>query len=1112
MRKYNLFLFLILVNTNLYAQDWRDEMIKQNRNYFEIQRKASNYFNLDSKSINLKKQHALKTNKPEEDEGESGYKIYKRWEEFWKTRINADGSFPAPDVVVNEMNAWRKKHVNSVQSSGNWSPMGPFTVGAGNGWSPGIGRINGVAVNPLNPNVIYACAPAGGIWKSNTGGSNFVTTTDHLPAIGFTSIAVDHVDTNIVYAASGDGDAGDTYSLGLLKSIDGGATWNTTGLNWITINARLCHRVLIDPVNRNVIFVCTNNGIYRSTDAAATFTLVHQGNIYDLEFNPGNNNEMYAVGASQFYKSTNNGQSFINITNGLPAPTAANRFSIAVTPANNNYIYLIAGAASNSGFLGLWRSTDAGNSFKLMSNTPNVMGWDISGTDAGGQSWYTLTIAADPLNAEHILTGGVNVWESFDGGNNFNINAHWVINSQSYVHADIHFLDYINGTLYTGTDGGLFKWNQSALNWTDLSEGLQVSQFYRIGASATDPNFVLAGAQDNGSIRLINFISDQWLGADGFEQAINPINNNIIYGEAQYGGIYRSTDKGLSSSYIAGGIAGNSDWDTPFLLNNVGHLFVGYEDIWRSTNNGNTFLNITNAGLGVLKYMDISEADQNVIYATNGQSVYKVTINTGVVVNITNGLPGTKSYIAVSDVNANCVYVTIAGFTAGDKVYRTNDGGLTWKNISGNLPNIPTNTVIEDTTALQGVYVGTESGVFYTNNLLGQWQLFDNGLPNTIVREFEFNYAANKIRAATYGRGIWESTLYQQSKPAAAFTQNKKNICEGQTIVYTDISTEAPTARTWYFQGGNPTTANTKQVTVYYPSAGMYDVTLTVSNSNGTDSITKSLTTKVETQFQSAPFVEGFENPLPQGWQIENVANIETTWDYANAGAYGASTKSLKATNFNASYSNVTDYLITPQFDLTSINSPVLSFDVAYAKRTPASKDSLFVEASLDCGLTWIRIYSKGGTSLITTNTFYLQQTFVPAAWQWRNEVISLGWLAQQQVQFRFVNYNAQGNDIYIDNINIDVPAAVNENNVAEVLVHPNPVTSESLIKLDALTLNDNYVTVSIYDVLGREMMTHIVAKTEIFPINKKYFAKGIYTIKVFGKSKLLGLGKMIVE
>ncbi|HQV00755.1 MAG TPA: glycosyl hydrolase, partial [Bacteroidia bacterium] len=621
------------------------------------------------------------------------------------------------------MNAWRKNNGNNIQSSGNWSPVGPFVVAPGNGWSPGIGRINGVAVNPLNSNVIYAGAPAGGLWKSNTGGNNFTTTTDHLPAIGFNSIAIDYVDTNIVYALSGDGDAGDTYSLGLLKSMDGGATWNVTGLNWNTINARLGHKVLIDPTDRNIIFVCTNNGIFRSNDAAASFTLVQGGNIFDMEFKPGNSNEMYAVGASSFYKSTNNGVSFSIVTNGLPAPLAANRFAIAVTPANNNYVYLIAGAASNSGFLGLWLSTDAGNTFNFITNTPNVMGWDMDGTDNGGQSWYTLTIAADPLNAAHIITGGVNVWESFDGGNSFNINAHWVINSQSYVHADIHFLDYINGNLYAGTDGGLFKWDQSALTWLDLSQGLQVSQFYRLATSATDPNFILAGAQDNGSISIINGNSEQWLGADGFEQAINPLNNNIIYGEAQYGGIYRSMDKGATSNYISGGISGSSDWDTPFLLNNIGHLFVGYEDIWRSTNNGNTFSNITNTGLGVLKYMDICESNQSVMYATNGQNVFKIDLNNGSVTDVTNGLAGTKSYIAVSDIDPNIVYATIGGFTAGAKVFKSTNGGLTWTNISGNLPNIPFNTIIEDTTSSQGVYVGSESGVFYTNNILGNWQL-----------------------------------------------------------------------------------------------------------------------------------------------------------------------------------------------------------------------------------------------------------------------------------------------------------------------------------------------------------------------------------------------------
>lgn len=1112
--KKNLTLILLAITFSAYSQSWLTEMRKSDRNFYSIKKKADKYFKSEIKQLKYEARHTGKNKQEaEEDEGVEGFKIYKRWEEFWKPRINADGSFPAPDAVYNEMVLWNKKHANQVQSVGNWTPIGPFTVAAGSGWSPGIGRVNGMTVNPQNPNEIFACAPAGGIWKSVTGGNNFTTTTDQLTAIGFTSIAVDPNNPNIVYAASGDGEAGDTYSLGVLKSTDAGATWNTTGLSWSTSKSQVTHKIEIDPTNSNILFVATNAGLFKSVDAAVSWYQVINANIFDFEFKPGNSNILYAVSSTLYYKSTDNGQTFVQLSAGLPGASAVSRLAIAVTPANADLIYIIAGANSDNGFLGLYVSIDSGDSFNFVTNQPNVMGWDMNGSDNGGQSWYTLTIAADPNDAQHILTGGVNLWESFDGGQSFIINAHWVINPTNYVHADIHFLDFVGGILFAGTDGGLYKSTNAGGSWTDISAGLQVSQFYRMGASTSDPNLIFGGAQDNGGIRIMNGIADQWIGADGFEHVVHPTNNNIVYGVIQYGGMYKSTDMGNSFSGIS--IPGQGDWNSPFILNNSGDLYVGYQTILKSTNNGNSFTQLT-GNMGTLKQMAICKSNQNVIYATNGSDVYKVDATTGNITNITNGLPGVKSYVAVADNNSDKVYVTVSGFSKGNKVFRSDDGGLTWLNISGNLPNIPINTISCDTFLLEGLYIGSESGVFYRNNNSNDWQLFSNGLPRTIVNELEFNYGTNKLRAATYGRGIWESDLYLQTVPVADFTQNRDFICPGLTVTFTDISTEGPTARLWSFPGGIPATATTKTVTVVYPANGNYDVSLTATNTAGTNTVTKNQLITVSTNLQPVPFSEGFENSnLPLGWRVINVGDDAFTWSQTTPGAYNNSTNSYKCTNFNANAFGTIDHLVLAQYDLSSISNPEFRFDVAYGKRTPSSRDSLKLEATLDCGDTWITIYNKGGNTLKTTSNYFINAAFVPSATEWRTETVDLtGLSTQTQVGFRFTNFSGQGNDIYIDNINLATTTGID--NVGSLenqsLVFPNPVVDISTLHFNYL-VNTSQLKLCVYNVLGEQIKTvSLKNNTSEVLLKKADFNNGFYFFKLLVNDILISKGKFIVE
>lgn len=1112
---------LILFSANCFSQSWIKEMQKPEPNFFSIKKKADSYFKDEIRKLNYQNRRAkLNAEKAEKDEGVEGYGIYKRWEAFWQPRVNADGSFPNPDAVYYNMQEWRQKNQqNSLETQGSWEPLGPFDPVTGNNQNPGVGRINGMAVNPLNENEIYACTPTGGIWKSTTGGNNFTTTTDELAAIGFSSIVVDYTNPDIVYAASGEGSGAIlvSYSLGVLKSTDGGFSFHPTGLDWKKKDVRQTHKIVMDPVDHNVLLVTTNIGIFRTTDGGTNWTVVKPGQTRDIEFQPGNSNVVYATSDKSLYRSMDNGITWTTLNVGLPDPNSINRLSIAVTPANPSIVYAIAGDGSNSGFGGLYRSDNAGNSFSLRATDPNVMGWEVDGADVGGQSWYTLAIAVDPTDPEHIFTGGVNIWESYNGGITFNLNAHWYENGYNYVHADIHFLDFIGNTLFCGSDGGLWKSTDSGVSWADLSGGMQITQFYRLASSEINSSLIFAGAQDNGSFRF-NGTWKRVRGGDGMEQAISPINANIVFSELQYNGLARSTNGGNSFIEITNGLTGNADWNTPFLVDNSGALYVGRQDIFKSTNNGSSYTKITNGGMGVLKFMAICKSAQDVMFATNGGSVYKIDLASGDVTDISNGLPGPISHVAVSDNDSNKVYVTISGFASGKKVFRSIDGGASWTNISDNLPNIPAVSIAVQNDSLEGIYIGTDAGVFYRNNNFTNWQSFMNGLPNVVIDELEINYSAGKIRAATYGRGMWESDLYVSSAPMADFTEDRTTICPGQTVRFTDVSSEGPTSREWTFPGGTPSTATGSTVTVTYPSLGVYDASLKSSNAAGTDSTTKTQLIHVNYNQQSLPLTEGFETgTIPSGWSVLNPSDDLSAWQLATVGGFGASEHSYVAQNFDAASKGIFTNLLTPQYDLTALSNLNLVFDVAYAKKSVTLNDSLKVEISTDCGDSWTTLYKKGGNTLRTTNTFYANNRFVPLASQWRTETVSLAAFASQtQVLFRFKNVSATGNNIYIDNINIDMATGVNDVDLGKTVLSlsPNPVTDVSILTVNTTNKNRDNVLLEIYNVLGEKVKTILPSSKSAltFQIKNADFINGVYFYILIENGNSQGTGKFVVD
>jgi PKD repeat protein len=425
------------------------------------------------------------------------------------------------------------------------------------------------------------------------------------------------------------------------------------------------------------------------------------------------------------------------------------------------------------------------------------------------------------------------------------------------VHADCHWLGYspVNGKLYAGNDGGIYSTSNGGTTWTDHTETMTIGQIYKLGQSQTVKEKVINGFQDNGTY---TYLASGWVatgGGDGMECAVDYTNAAWTYHTIYYGDIFRKYNNG-SEYHIAGegmfGITESGGWITPFILHetNPECMFVGYKNIWRSTNIlGYSIVWDKISDLGATSNMDALEqspANTSILYAVRSNSkLYRsddcMSDNPGWL-DISAYLPGsgTPTDVECHPTDENTVYMT-----QGNNVYKSVDKGITWTDISGTLPDIHLSSIAYYKNAIEGLYVASDAGVFYRDATLTDWIPFSDGFPaNARMTEVDIYYnpdtvANDAIRASTYGRGLWGSDMYH-SAPDADFSADKTLVPPGCGINFTDLSTGVPTNWLWTFEGGTPCSSTAKHPEgVTYSAAGTYSVKMVASNTEGIDSILK---------------------------------------------------------------------------------------------------------------------------------------------------------------------------------------------------------------------------------------------------------------------------------
>lgn len=747
-----------------------------------------------------------------------GWKQFKRWEWFWEQRLL--GESKAPNAMeIKKLAEFYKvlgKTKNSSVQSVTWEKYGPFKTPQSTGRSQGVGRINDLAISPTNENYMIAGAASGGAWRSSNAGQSWIEIdmTDQL-SLGISDIEFAPSDPRIVYMATGDangtmGSNASYYSVGLLKSTDAGVTFSETSIYYELGESKVITRVIIHPSNPDIVMISSRDGIFKSIDAAKTWNKVFSTtSIKDMEYHPTNPSIVYASsmnysGINSIYKSTDNGDTWDLIHQ----VGSSRRTEIAVTPNAPNNLYVLS-CATHRGFLSFEVSTNEGKTFNeiaTQSSVGNLLGWD-DGSDLNvGQGPYDLAIAVNPKDKNEIYIGGVNIWKSLNGGFTWTQHTHWYGGfSRPEIHADQHQFTFSKSgdRLYVSNDGGLYRNLIGSDLWEELNNGMDITQFYRLGVSQSSPFDVLSGSQDNGTSR---YDGQNWRKAnsgDGMECAIDPINDKNIYVSQPYGNLRRSSNGGtsftsmLNSDIISDyGETESGGWVTPYVISqsNPKNIYAGFFNVWKNTNYGNRnnwtkisdFGNNSNLSLVAVA---VADNDENFIYAAT-TGVLRRSTNGGIDWEVINLSSNAITYIAINPDNPYQIYITKSGYKSNDKVLFYN--GTDWKDISGNLPAVPINTVVIENPSKNSVYIGSDIGVFYSDLNTGYWKKLEGEMPNTVVNELEIHRNSGKLYAATYGRGLWRTDLLGCESVNLPITIiGDLEFCEGDSVIIEATNSQA---------------------------------------------------------------------------------------------------------------------------------------------------------------------------------------------------------------------------------------------------------------------------------------------------------------------------------
>ncbi len=1091
---------------------WAQKMYSDSPNVFEI----SKLYNIwRTQNLTLKNYHT---------------QYYKHWKKEVSPYINKEGYIMVPKPVLTNYIDDNKKNANGKKTKTSWSLVGPIqTHNADGSFSKYQANVYSITQCDLYKNVMYGGTETGIVFKSVDTGATWNATNVNFPAYisnypgyaGIYSIAVNPLNPNTIFAGNGNS---------IRKSTDGGKTWQLSWANSSDVEA--VYEILILKTDTQIVFGVTGGGLYKSTNSGVSFEKIFSSACYDIKANPLNPNTLFllkhntSLNILQCLKSTDKGITWNIKDIGWYSSTDSNRTDLggrlAVTTADTNRVYahLIGESkAGDEGYIGLYKSNDGGNTWGI-TNAPaggpyssshlNLARADVDG--GHHQGFYNCAIMASNTNPNEILVGGTSLWKSIDGGLSFEPIGGYA-SSKIYIHVDMQDFRAFGNTYWISTDGGIYLSNDFFSSQPKIkNHGIYVTDYWGLG-SGWNEDVLIGGSYHNGNIGFHeNYGSGNFISIGGGEAPtgyVNPGVNRNVYcsdigaatlplhlgvGEVVKQGSFEISP---NEELLPGGSS-----EIEYLPSCYNIAFVGNENkLWKTSDGGLSFKSVKDFGNKVL-HIEIGRSNSNVMYVNVSGVIYKTT-DGGINWQITTFPSGNGSELMLALDAKNVNHLVVASRVGG--VYQTIDGGLTWTQIPTPMfanESIGDIVVIPNTNG--GMYVFTSKSVYYKNNATG-WQQVNEGLPTITkskLKSFPF-YRDGKIRFAPSGIGIWETVLEEEpTAPVAQAMADKLSLAvdcgKMDTFYFEDYSilNHKNATWSWSFEDGFPNVSNMRNPKVIFNSVGIKKVILNVTNANNISDIDTIYIDINSSANLPKTITEGFENDFPpDGFKIAKSLPGEQWKQNKTLGAFGKSEGCVVFKNFIFDANGMKGYDMSLKLNLEKIKQTQLKFDVAYAQYNPQYSDTLEILVSTDCGNSTSLVYAKGGTTLSTapdTNRF-----FTPKIDEWRTDSVDLTTLfGNKEVTLIFRNIGHYGNNIYIDNISVagkDVTGITTLPNTENVLkLYPNPISVNEKFTLYDPKHIAKYV--NIYNNQGMLLQSSNVSPSLQLEHN---LAAGIYIIQI---------------
>ena len=664
-------------------------------------------------------------------------------------------------------------------SQQSWTLEGPGNIG---------GRFNCIAVNPLNQNVMYAGSANGGVWKTNDNANSWVPIFDAIAYQAIGAIAINPNDTNDIWVGTGDLNiSGTMYSgNGIYQSTDAGHSWNYLGL----ADSYIISAIIFNPANSNEVLVGTmgnaffrdnKRGVYKTINGGQSFTQTKYLNdstgIIDMVQNPVTPSIIYATSFTRIrterlslyngtenylYKSTDFGQTWDQLSGGLPNGVTHERLGIGISKSSPDILYALYSSSDLSTPL-LYKTTDGGTNW--LPVTINQFGK----YSYGGFGWYFGKIYVDPNDPNTLYIPATGLQYSVDGG------VTWNDRAQYPVHADGHYIYFKSSTEFIYcTDGGLYRTTNGGNLWNDI-ENIPNNQFYAVTENKNNFGEYAGGVQDNGSMYGNASVFNNYTriyGGDGF--TVTYTNNpSLVYTETQYGNIVY--DDNFPSGNFLGVNSDNTqnyNWHTPYILSNFSEdtLFLAGQTVMRidgAPGGAYTIISpILNDTASPKRVSNISTINQSklnrsVLYAGTADGKVWNTLDYGNTWNDITPFQSSSYYVTrvmPSPNNSATAYVTRSGYRDNDNtplIFKTINDGTSWTNISGDLPLLAVNDIEIYPNNENIIFIANDAGVYVTTNGGINWERLGDNMPFVAVLDVQLNYNTHKIIAGTFGRSMY---------------------------------------------------------------------------------------------------------------------------------------------------------------------------------------------------------------------------------------------------------------------------------------------------------------------------------------------------------------------